>query len=284
MHNILSKKQLSAEIFLFTIYAPLIAREREPGQFILLQLNTEYGERIPLTIADASVENGTISIIFQTAGNTTRKLSRLNVGDEVPVIVGPLGTPTHIEKVGHIVCIGGGIGIAPLFPITQALHAAGNTITTIIGAQSKDRLFYTDEMNAISDSVILCSDDGSVGHKGFVTEPLTQICTENKPDLVIAIGPAPMMQACCNVTRPFDITTVVSLNSIMIDGTGMCGGCRVTVDGTTKFVCVDGPEFNGHTVEWGNMNARLNTFKKQEKGHSCRLPKESPDSKKAGLI
>ncbi|MGL1900485.1 MAG: sulfide/dihydroorotate dehydrogenase-like FAD/NAD-binding protein [Fibrobacterales bacterium] len=283
MHKILSKKQLSAEIFLFTIDAPLIAREREAGQFILLQLNAEYGERIPLTIADASEEDGSISIIFQTAGNTTRKLSSLDVGDSIPIIVGPLGTPTHIEKIGHIVCIGGGIGIAPLFPITQALHAAGNTITTIIGAQSKDRLFYTNEIKAISDSVSLCTDDGSVGHKGFVTEPLAHICAENKPDMVIAIGPAPMMQACCEVTRPFDINTVVSLNSIMIDGTGMCGGCRVTVDGTTKFVCVDGPEFNGHTVEWGNMNARLKTFKKQEKGHSCRLPKGATSLPKGAL-
>ena len=265
MNKIIKKTQLSDSVYMMEVEAPLIAEERRAGQFIILQLNTEYGERIPLTIADADRENGTITIVFQTVGKTTHELATLNVGDYIENLVGPLGTPTKIEKVGHVVCVGGGIGVAPLHPIAQAMKKAGNQVTIIMGARNKELVVFEDRMRAISDNVIICTDDGSYGRKALVTEPLKELCLQNPPpDEVIAIGPPIMMKFCAETTRPFNIHTLVSLNTIMIDGTGMCGGCRVTVGNETKFVCVDGPEFDGHQVDFDNMMNRLGAFKKKE--------------------
>ncbi|MEI6892781.1 MAG: sulfide/dihydroorotate dehydrogenase-like FAD/NAD-binding protein [Pontiella sp.] len=272
MNKIIYKEQLSENVCLMRIEAPLIAQERLPGQFIILQVYVDYGERIPLTIADADPEEGTITIIFQLVGKTTQLLNKLNVGQHVEALVGPLGSPTHIEKVGTVVCVGGGIGIAPLHPIAKALKAAGNHVTTILGARSKDLLILEKEMRACSDELIICTDDGSLGQKELVTKPLNELCKWNpRPDLVVCIGPPIMMKFCCETTREYNVHTEVSLNAIMIDGTGMCGGCRVTVGGQTKFVCVDGPEFDGHQVDFENLINRLSAYKEQEKSHICNL-------------
>ena len=273
MNKILEKKQLSETVFQMRVEAPLIARERKAGQFIILQLNEEFGERIPLTIADANPDEGTITLIFQAVGATTLELSKLNEGDFITAIVGPLGTPTHIENFGTVVCVGGGIGVAPLHPIAQALKAAGNHVIIIMGARNKELMILEDEMHAIADELILCTDDGSYGRKALVTEPLKEVCERDpKPGLAVAIGPPIMMKFCAETTRPYQVPTMVSLNTIMIDGTGMCGGCRVSVGGETKFVCVDGPEFDGHLVDFDNMISRLGSFKKQEaQKHTCKL-------------
>ena len=273
MNKILTKKQLSKDVFLMEIHAPLIAEERAAGQFIILQLDDDYGERIPLTIADANVSRGTITIIFQVVGKTTQKLSTYSEGDLIDSVVGPLGKPTHIENYGTAVCVGGGIGVAPLHPIAQALKEKGNKVIIIIGARNKDLIILEDEMSKIADELIICTDDGSYGRKGLVTEPLKEICErEIKPDLVIAIGPPLMMKFCSLTTKPYDIFTQVSLNTIMVDGTGMCGGCRVNVGSEVKFVCVDGPEFDGHKVDFDNMIKRLNSYKNIEKEmHNCYL-------------
>lgn len=255
------------------VEAPLIARERKAGQFIILQLCEDFGERIPLTVADADPAEGSITIIFQAVGKTTRKLAGMDVGDKIAALVGPLGTPTHIENFGTVVCVGGGIGVAPLHPIAQAMKAAGNTVIIIMGARNKELLILEDEMRAIADELIICTDDGSVGRKCLVTEPLKELCEQNpKPDLAVAIGPPVMMKFCAATTRPYAVPTQVSLNTIMVDGTGMCGGCRVTVGNETKFVCVDGPEFDGHLVDFDNMMNRLNSYKKQETtDHQCKV-------------
>ena len=273
MNKILTKKQLSKDVFLMEIHAPLIAEERAAGQFIILQLDDDYGERIPLTIADANVSRGTITIIFQVVGKTTQKLSTYSEGDLIDSVVGPLGKPTHIENYGTAVCVGGGIGVAPLHPIAQALKEKGNKVIIIIGARNKDLIILEDEMSKIADELIICTDDGSYGRKGLVTEPLKEICErEIKPDLVIAIGPPLMMKFCSLTTKPYDIFTQVSLNTIMVDGTGMCGGCRVNVGREVKFVCVDGQEFDGHKVDFDNMIKRLNSYKNIEKEmHNCYL-------------
>lgn len=273
MNTIIQKTQLSDDVFQLTVHAPLIAQARKAGQFIILQVD-EWGERIPLTIADANVPQGTIDLIFQVAGKTTLLLSRLGPNDQILHLVGPLGKPTHIEKFGHVICVGGGIGTAPLYPIIKALKDAKNQITTILGARTKKLLILEDKIKAISDHLTICTDDGSCGQKGFVTSSLAEFCAQDKkPDLVIAIGPAMMMKACADVTRPYPIPTVVSLNTIMIDGTGMCGGCRVSVGSETKFVCVDGPEFDGHKVDFDNMIQRLKSYREheQEALHTCRL-------------
>ena len=265
MNKIIEKIQLSEEVFKFIIQAPLIAEERKPGQFIIIQLDTNYGERIPLTIADADPVKGTITIIFQTVGKTTHELAALNEGDEINNLLGPLGQPTHIEKFGTVVCVGGGIGVAPMYPIAQGMKKAGNKVIIIIGARNKDLLILEDEMKKIADELIICTDDGSYGQKALVTAPLKALCMqEPKPDVVVAIGPPVMMKFCAETTRPFNVPTVVSLNTIMVDGTGMCGGCRVTVGNETKFVCVDGPEFDGHKVDFDNMMIRLKSYKKIE--------------------
>ncbi|NQT58949.1 MAG: sulfide/dihydroorotate dehydrogenase-like FAD/NAD-binding protein [Bacteroidetes bacterium] len=273
MKKILKKVQLSEEVFRMDIEAPLIAEERKPGQFVILQLDTNYGERIPLTIADADPVKGTVSIIFQSVGNTTHRLAAMNVGDYIENVLGPLGQPTHIENFGKVVCVGGGIGAAPLHPIAQGLKNAGNEIRTIIGARNKELIIMEEEMAAIADELIICTDDGSYGRKSLVTEPLKELCETWKPDMVVAIGPPIMMKFCAATTRPYGVYTVVSLNTIMIDGTGMCGGCRVRVGGKTKFVCVDGPEFDGHQVDFDNMMLRLGTYKQREAKdhHTCHI-------------
>jgi ferredoxin--NADP+ reductase len=273
MNRILEKRQLSETVYAMRVAAPLIARERKAGQFIILQLCEDFGERIPLTVADADPVEGSITIIFQAVGNTTKKLAEMGVGDKIAALVGPLGTPTHIENFGTVVCIGGGIGVAPLHPIAQAMKAAGNRVIIIMGARSKDLLILEDKMRAIADELIICTDDGSAGRKGLVTEPLKELCElDPKPDMAVAIGPPVMMKFCAATTRPYAVPTQVSLNTIMVDGTGMCGGCRVTVGKETKFVCIDGPEFDGHLVDFDNMINRLNSYKKQEAAdHRCKV-------------
>ena len=274
MNRIQKKLRLSEEVFRLEVEAPYIARERQPGQFIILQVHDE-GERIPLTIADANPDAGTITLVFQAVGKTTHLLAELNEGDEIAHLVGPLGTPTHIENVGTVACVGGGIGVAPLYPIAKAMKEAGNRLLVIVGARSQDLIILEDEMRAIADELIVCTDDGSRGRQDLVTAPLKELCERDtgRPNLVVAIGPPIMMKFCAETTRPFGIATVVSLNTIMIDGTGMCGGCRVSVGGKTRFVCVDGPEFNGHEVDFDLMMARLAAYKNHEDKthHACHL-------------
>jgi len=278
-HKIVAKKQLSEDVFTADFEAELIARNRKPGQFIILSINNEYSERIPLTIAGADPDKGTITLIWQRVGKTTAELADLKLGDEIANIVGPLGKPTHVEKFGTIVCVGGGIGNAPLLPIARALKEAGNTIISIIGARDKSLLILEEQFAEISDELIVTTDDGSYGRKALVTEPLKEICSRQpKPDHAFAIGPAVMMKFCCQVTKKLNVPTTVSLNTIMVDGTGMCGGCRVEVGGVPKFVCVDGPEFDGHLVNFDLMMKRLNAYKDLEKkaykkyeGHKCKI-------------
>lgn len=282
MNRILSKEPLAAGVFRLRLEAPLIAASRKPGQFVILQQDNEFGERIPLTIADANAAEGSITVIFQTVGQGTLRLAELGVGDRIASIVGPLGHPTHIDRFGRVVCVGGGIGAAPLYPIVQAMKAAGNEVTVILGARNRSLLILTEEMRAIADGVTICTDDGSCGRHGLVTEALRELCaSEHKPDLVVAIGPTPMMKYCAATTRPYGIRTLVSLNTIMVDGTGMCGGCRVTVGGEVKFVCVDGPEFDGHQVDFESMAKRMQTYKEIEEGarHRCRSTPDPRPSK-----
>ncbi len=279
MNEILSKTPLADEVWRLQIHAPHIARERRPGQFIILQVDTEFGERIPLTIADADPERGEITLVFQAVGQTTHKLAALPVGASIAHLLGPLGQPTALANVGTVVCVGGGIGVAPLYPIAQGMKAIGNRLIVILGARTRDLVIFEDEMRALADELIVCTDDGSHGRKALVTEPLKECCERQPPpDEVVAIGPPVMMKFCAETTRPYGIHTVVSLNTIMIDGTGMCGGCRVTVGGETRFVCVDGPEFDGHQVDFDNMMRRLGAYKQQEDQahsryheHVCRL-------------
>ena len=278
MNKILKKRQLSENVYRMDLEAPLIARNRKAGQFVILMVDADRGERIPLTIADADAERGTITIIFQTVGATTLKLAKLGEGDSLPAVLGPLGRPTHISGPGRrIVCVGGGIGVAPMHPIAQAFKAAGNDVTIIMGARTKELFVMEEEMRAIAgDKLVLMTDDGSTGRKGLVTEPLKELCEAKLVDEVIAIGPPIMMKFCAKTTEPYGVKTTVSLNTIMIDGTGMCGGCRVSVGGETKFVCVDGPEFDGHQVDWDLMLKRMGAFKPQEvwaKEHVCNMLK-----------
>jgi len=265
MNRILHKRKLAENIFTMKLQAPLIAEERKPGQFIILQLDENFGERIPLTIADADQREGSITIVFQTVGKTTIKLAQLAEGDSISELLGPLGRPTHIERFGAVVCVGGGIGVAPLHPIAQGMKQAGNRVVIIMGARTRDLVILEEEMRRLADELIVCTDDGSYGRKALVTEPLKELCGRDpRPDLAVAIGPPIMMKFCAETTRPFGVPTVVSLNTIMVDGTGMCGGCRVSVGGKTKFVCVDGPEFDGHQVDFDNMMRRLTAYKERE--------------------
>ena len=279
LHKIVSNQQLSENVFRMEVAAPLVARARKPGQFVIVAVVDETSERIPLTIAGAHPDKGTIELIYQRVGKSTAEMADLKAGSGLGYIIGPLGKPTHIEKVGTVVCIGGGIGNAPLLPIATAMKNAGNKVISIIGARDKGLLILEEDFAAVSDELIVVTDDGSYGRKGLVTEPLKEICQgEQKPDLAIAIGPTIMMKFCCETTKEFDVPTLVSLNTIMVDGTGMCGGCRVEVGGETKFVCVDGPEFDGHKVDFDQMMRRLSAYKTQEqkaykqyKEHKCRL-------------
>lgn len=273
MNLIIEKTQLSKDVFKMVFEAPYIAESRKAGQFLILQLDNDFGERIPLTIADADKEKGTITIIYQAIGKTTIDLSKKKVGDKIANVLGPLGTPTKIEKVGTVVCVGGGIGVAPMHPIVQAYKEAGNKVISIIGARNKELLIMEEDIKKWSDEVIVCTDDGSYGRKDLVTVPLKEMCEAGVPNEVIGIGPPIMMKFVSETTRPYKIHTMVSLNTIMVDGTGMCGGCRVTVGGETKFVCVDGPEFDGHLVDFDNMMLRLKSYKPQEEHatHKCKI-------------
>ena len=278
MNQILFKEQLAPNVYRLRVHAPLIAEERQPGQFVILQLDTEFGERIPLTIADANLAEGSITLIFQAVGKSTKLLAQMQTGEKIANLVGPLGRPTHIAKFGTVVCVGGGIGVAPLYPIAQAMRRAGNRLVVVMGARSRELVILEPEMRALTDDVVVCTDDGSYGRRGLVTEPLRELCAQTpKPDLAVAIGPPLMMKFCAETTRPFGVPTVVSLNTIMIDGTGMCGGCRLTVGGHTKFVCVDGPEFDGHQVDFDQMIQRLGSYREQERLASagCNLHDEA---------
>ncbi len=285
MFKIVRQEELvTSSVILHEIEAPRIARKAKPGQFIMLKA-TETGERIPLTMADTDPEAGTVTVIFMVVGKSTAIFAGLKVGDAYSDLIGPLGRPTDIEKVGHVVCVGGGTGIAVLHPIARAMKKAGNRVTTILGARNVDFLILKDKMSAISDTFIAMSDDGSTGRKGFVTDALKEILATDKPDLVVAIGPVPMMKAVSEVTRPDGIHTLVSLNPVMVDGTGMCGGCRVTVGDQTKFACVDGPEFDGHLVDFDGLSKRLNAYKKVEvtamDDHRCRMEAQANSLAKA---
>jgi ferredoxin/flavodoxin---NADP+ reductase len=273
MSRILSKEKLSEEVFRVEVEAPNVARERKAGQFVIVQADEDFGERIPLTIADADPARGSVTLVFQTVGASTHALADKAVGDSI-TLLGPLGNPTHIERFGKAVCVGGGIGLAPLHPIVQALKAAGNEVIVIAGARTRELLIMQEELARAADELVVVTDDGSAGRKALVTEPLKEYCASaSPPDIVVAIGPPIMMKFCAETTRPFAVKTLVSLNTIMIDGTGMCGGCRVNVGGETKFVCVDGPEFDGHLVDWDGMMSRLRSYKKQEEEahHKCHL-------------
>jgi len=278
MYKILEKKQLSQDVYYMRVEAADIAKNRKAGQFVLVQLDINFGERIPLTIADADAKEGWIALVFQAVGATTYKLSQKIPGDELGAILGPLGNPSEIKKYdAPVVVVGGGIGVAPCYPIVQALKEVGNKVTMIIGARNKDLLIFVDEMKKVADEVIIMTDDGSAGTKGLVTVPLEEKCkSQTPPAEVIAIGPPIMMKFACKTTEPYKVHTVVSLNTIMIDGTGMCGGCRVNIGGKTKFVCVDGPDFDGHLVDWDNMMMRMKAFKPQETEafHQCKLQAE----------
>ena len=263
MNKIVKKEQFSEKVFKLVVEAPLIAKARRAGHFVIVRVG-EKGERIPLTISDADTQAGTITLVVQTVGVSSTKLCRLNVGDELTDIVGPLGKATHIEKFGTVVCAGGGVGVAPMLPIIKALKAAGNRVISVLAGRSKDLIILEDEVRAHSDEVIIMTDDGSYGQKGVVTVGIEQVIQREQVDKVFAIGPAIMMKFCCLLTKKYGISTDVSLNTIMVDGTGMCGACRITVGGKTKFVCVDGPEFDGHQVDFDEMLSRMTAFKAEE--------------------
>jgi ferredoxin--NADP+ reductase len=265
MFRIVKKKELSDLVTLFEIEAKTIAGKAKAGNFFVLRIN-EQGERIPLTIADFDTDRGTITTVFQKVGKTTHHLGTLNEGDSVSDVIGPLGTPSHIENFGKIVCVGGGVGIAPVFPIARALRDVGNKVISIIGARSKDLIFWEEKMRSVSDELIVVTDDGSYGRKAVVTVPLDEILREQKEVArVIAIGPAIMMKFVCVTTEKHNVKTIVSLNSIMVDATGMCGACRVEVGGETKFACVDGPEFDGHKVDFALLMSRQRMYPDEEK-------------------
>ncbi|MDR0908353.1 MAG: sulfide/dihydroorotate dehydrogenase-like FAD/NAD-binding protein [Spirochaetaceae bacterium] len=274
MNKILSKKQLSADVYEMVVEAPLIAAKRRAGQFVIVMADRDEGERIPLTIADADQKAGTITLVIQAVGASTHKIVAKKAGDSLDALLGPLGNPTHIEKFGTVVCVGGGIGVAPLYPIVEAMKAAGNKVIVIIGARTKELVIFEDRMRKAADEVIIMTDDGSYGRQGMVTLPLKELCEALvKPDMTVAIGPPVMMKFCEKTTAEYEVPIMVSLNTIMIDGTGMCGGCRVNVGGETKFVCVDGPEFDGHKVDFDNMMSRMKSYKNEEDAahHKCHL-------------
>ncbi len=272
MYRILAREDLALNIHLFKVGAPSVAKKAQPGQFVVVR-SDEKGERIPLTIADWDKKEGNVTIVFMEVGTTTKKLALLNAGDNILDFVGPLGRPTEIEKFGTVVCVAGGVGAAPMFPIARALKAQENEIISILGARNKELLFWEERLHSVSDELIVTTDDGSYKRKGLVTEPLKELLQETKVDRVIAIGPTVMMKFCSLTTKPFGIKTMVSLNPIMVDGTGMCGCCRVSVGGETKFACVDGPDFDGHEVDWDLLMHRLRTYLDEEK-ESLRLWEE----------
>lgn len=287
MYRILEKQTLSDVTKLMVVEAPHVARKARAGQFVIV-IADEHGERIPLTIADHDPQAGTITLIFQEVGKSTMQMGQMEVGDAFYSVAGPLGHPTEIEDYGTVVCVAGGVGIAPMYPIARDLKAAGNHVISIIGARTKDLLFWEDRMAAVSDELIVCTDDGSYGRKALVTEPLKELLEARADQIarVWAIGPTVMMKFVSLTTQPFQVPTIVSLNTIMVDGTGMCGGCRVAMTDGAKFVCVEGPEFDGHLVDWNNLLARIQFYRNEEKlaveqwqrqqraAHECRLEAE----------
>jgi ferredoxin--NADP+ reductase len=263
MFKIIEKEFLSENVARFIIEAPYIAKSRKAGHFIILRID-ENGERIPLTISDASIEKGTITLIAQRVGVSSHKLCAMNAGDYILDVVGPLGKATHISNVGTVLCAGGGVGVAPLFPIVQAMKLAGNRVITVIAARNKDLVILEDKMREYSDELIIMTDDGSIGKKGLVTQGMEEVILREKINEAIVIGPAVMMKFAALTTKKHNIPTLASLNTIMVDGTGMCGACRVSVGGKTEFVCIHGPEFNAHEVNFDEMLSRLNAYKEKE--------------------
>jgi ferredoxin/flavodoxin---NADP+ reductase len=265
MFKIIRREEMAeGTVVLNEIEAPRIARKARPGQFVILKAN-EGGERIPLTMAETDPEKGTLTIIYMVVGKSTALFKSLKVGDAYQDVIGPLGKATEIEKVGNVVCVGGGTGIAVLHPITRALKNVGNHVTAIIGSRSKDLLIMEEHMRRASHELLICTDDGSYGRKGFVTEVLKDVLDKGDTQLAVAIGPVPMMKFVSKLTAQYGVKTIVSLNPIMVDGTGMCGGCRVTVGGKTRFACVDGPEFDGHEVDYDELMLRLQAYCEDEK-------------------
>lgn len=263
MYKILKKEDLTPTVHLMRIEASAVAKKARAGQFVTL-MSHEKGERIPLTLADWDKEIGTVDIVFLEAGKTTKQMATLNAGDSLFSFLGPLGVPSHIEPYGNVICIGGGVGIAAIAPIARALKEGGNRVSSIIGARTKDLLFWEDKMRAASASLVVTTDDGSYGRKGVVTEPLKELLEKEEVSRVIAVGPAIMMKFCALTTLPYKVKTIVSLNSIMVDGTGLCGSCRVSVGGETKFACFHGPDFDGHQVDWNLLLTRQTLFKEEE--------------------
>ncbi len=264
-YKILKKKELNSQIFLMEIDAPLVARRAEPGQFIILRID-EYGERVPFTIADYDREKGTVTIIVQVVGKTTRQLSAMNEGEDILDFAGPLGTPTKLDGLKKVAVIGGGLGTAIAYPQAKKLYSMGADVTVITGFRNEEYIILKDELKKVCNNLIITTDDGSNGVKGFVTDRLGELIESGeKFDEVIAIGPLVMMRAVCNLTKEYSVPTTVSMNPVMIDGTGMCGGCRVIVDGKTKFACVDGPDFDGHKIDWDMALNRQKMFKEHEK-------------------
>lgn len=275
-YRILSKKELSENLYEIVVDAPYITRRGKAGQFIILRVD-ENGERIPLTIADINKEKNELTIVFMAIGYTTKKLAKLNIGDKIHDLAGPLGVPTDIKKYGTVVCVAGGYGAAPCYLIAKAFKEAGNKVYMIMGARRKDLIFWQDKMQAASTELFITTDDGSLGRKGFVTEVLKELMEKEKIDHVMAVGPMPMMKAVADLTRPEKIYTVASMNPIMVDGTGMCGACRVTVGGKVKFACVDGPDFDAHQIDFDEVTLRTKIYKQQEdqmRDQNCNLLKQ----------
>jgi ferredoxin--NADP+ reductase len=268
MHTILAKKQLSPNVTRLDVLAPRIAEIKKPGQFVILRAR-EGDERIPLTIADADPTQGTIALVIQAVGKSTREIVAMEVCDAIRDISGPLGHPTELISSGRALCVGGGVGTAVVHPIAKALHAQGVQVTSVIGGRAKEWVIFEEELNRLGE-VIVCTDDGSHGRKGFVTDAAKEVLEAGGIDVVYAVGPVPMMRAVANLTRPFGVHTIVSLNPVMVDGTGMCGGCRVDVGGETKFACVDGPEFDGHQVDFDLLADRLQTYREfEQRANAC---------------
>src|SRR3989339_1053325 len=262
-YKILSKKELSTDLYEIVVDAPFVTRRGKAGQFIILRVD-ETGERIPLTIADINKEKGELTIVFMAVGYTTKKLAELNAGDEIRDLAGPLGVPTEIKNYGTVVCVAGGYGAAPCYLIAKAFKEAGNKVYIIMGARKADLIFWQDKMKEASTELFITTDDGSLGHKGFVTEVLKELMDKEKIDHVIAVGPMPMMKAVAELTKPSGIYTIASMNPIMVDGTGMCGACRVTGGGKVKFACVDGPDFDAHEIDFDEVTQRTRIYKDQE--------------------
>jgi NAD(P)H-flavin reductase len=263
MNTILCKEWLSENVFRMEVEAPQIAKVRQAGHFVIVR-PTDGGERIPLTIADADTARGSITLIVQRVGCSTAKMAALNAGDALHDVVGPLGNPTHIAKVGTVLCAGGGVGIAPLYPIAKAMKAAGNRVITVLAARNASLLLYEKEMRSFCDEIIVMTDDGSAGEKGLVTAGMERVLLREPVHQAVVVGPAVMMKFAADLTHKYNVPTMASLNTIMVDGTGMCGACRCTVDGQTKFVCVDGPEFDAHRVDFDEMLHRMGAYKDEE--------------------